>query len=267
MMSVTFTKLNSRFTFVLLLSIFMVSESLIAQGADFRTSYSYLSEAPPFQQGRIPQLDNLFGRVKEGFWQGNVDLEKIKGSPYLSENFAKSSIYYDKKPVGRLLMRYNAYSDEIEIKKSEGSEEVAALIKSKYVSCELNKQRLIFTSFKPENKMQSDGYLISMTNADNKYVLCKRIKTIYKDRGVEPSTSLSKAIEAKFATFTSYYILTDKEAVAKELPKKQKKLLSIFPEQDLSAISEFIKDQNINIKKEDGLVKLFNYINSIDSKS
>ena len=99
------------------------------------------------------------------------------------------------------------------------------------------------------------------------FIIIIRIKKIFRDRGVEASTSLSKASPAKFSTFTSYYILSKELKEAKELPKKSKKLPMLFPEQDRSAISEYIKEQKINPKKESDLIKFFNFINDLDSKS
>ncbi len=242
----------------LILSFFMCY-SVIAQGGG--------SAATGRQQGRILQLDELFGKVKQGYKQGNIDIEKIKGSPYLSKEFAKGLIYHENKPIGKLFMRYNTFSDEIEIKKNATDTEYSALIKISSVQCDVNNQTIVYSNYKPINEASKDGYLVTLTNKSNSYVLCKRVRTIFKDRGVEPGNSLSKAIEAKFATFVTYYALNTKTNKAEELSKKQKKIVEAFPEQDSSAISSFIKDQKINTKKEADLIKLFNHINSLESKS
>ncbi|WP_438711391.1 hypothetical protein ACSTS3_00740 [Aquimarina muelleri] len=242
---------------ILLIVSLILNYSVVAQG---------LSEAPAYQQGRNLKLDDLFNKVKKGYKDG-LPLDKIKGSPYLSENFTRGDVYYETNPIGKLYMRYNIFSDEIEIKKNTKHQEYAALIKSTLINCVINDQKLIYGSFKPINKIAENGYLISLTNPSKAHVLYKRIKKIFRDRGVEASTSLSKASPAKFSTFISYYILTEDSQEAKELPRKSKKLYLLFPEQDHSSISNFIKGQKINPKKEKDLIQLFNFINNLNSKN
>ena len=251
------SKKNNVFT-LLLIILLITNYSVIAQG---------LSEAPAHQQGRNLKLDDLFNRIKKGEEIGKLPLDKIKGSPYLSENFTRGDVYYEADPVGKLYMRYNIFSDEIEIKKNSVDTEYAALIKSTLINCVINDQKIVYTSFKPINEVSENGYLISLTNTSNSSVLYKRIKKIFRDRGVEASTSLSKTSPAKFSTFTSYYILTEGSKEAKEISKKSKDLLALFPEQDRSAISDFIKDEKINLKKEKDLIQLLNFINNMSSKS
>lgn len=246
-------------TFIILF-IFLITTNnyILAQG--------WLSEAPAHQQGRNLKLDDLFNKVKK-VNSNKLPLDKIKGSPYLSENFTRGDVYYEADPVGKLYMRYNIFSDEIEIKKNTVDKEYAALIKSTLINCVINDQKLVYTSFKPINEVSENGYLISLTNTSNSSVLYKRIKKIFRDRGVEASTSLSKVSQAKFSTFTSYYILTEGAKEAKEISKKSKDLLALFPEQDRSTISDFIKDQKINLKKEKDLIQLLNFVNDLNPKS
>ncbi len=246
------------FSMITLIMVFNFNQSVFAQG---------FSAAPSGQQGRILHLDALFGKVKQGSKQGEVDLKKIKGSPYLSEEFVKGTVHYENRPIGKLHMRYNAFSDEIEIKKNSTDKEYSALTKNRLVHCNLNQDKLMFTTYKPLAEASKKGYLLCLTNPSYKYVLYKRVKTIFKDRGVEPATSLSTPIEAKFSKFISYYILSKGENQAKELPKKQKKLHMVFQDQDHHIISGFMKDQKISTKKEKDLIKLFNYVNTLNSKS
>ncbi|WP_025741881.1 hypothetical protein [Aquimarina pacifica] len=233
----------------------------------FQPSYSQGGSAgAPNQQGRILALDALYNRVKNNSKVEGISLNEIKGSPYLNKNFEKSILYHNNKPVGQLLSRYNIYSDEIEIKKNITDKEYSALIKSKLIACDLNGQKLIFSSYKPENKMAEEGYLICLSDPLQEYVLYKKIKVIFRDRGVEQSSSLSKRTDAKFAKFTSYFVSKKEDKLAQELPKKGKKIASAFSDQHESEISSFIKEQNINTKEEKDLVKLFNFINTLDPK-
>ncbi|WP_103071007.1 hypothetical protein [Aquimarina sediminis] len=243
--------------------LFALTLALLTNYSSF-SQKMWKSEAPANQQGRNLKLDDLFNQVKK--LSKEDILANIKGSPYLSENFTQGDVYFEADPVGKLYMRYNAFSDEIEVKKNTNDKDYSALIKSKLINCNLNQQQLIYSTYKPIDKMAEEGYLISLTNPSNSYTLYKRIKTIFKDRGVEQATSLSKVSEAKFSTFTTYYLLAKDSKEAKQLPKKQKKISSLFPEQDRSVISDYIKEQNINPKKEKDLIKLINFVNGLGQK-
>ncbi len=256
-MNLTTLKKNNTFLIILLLGI-----------AAYGTTYAQgLSEAPANQQGRILALDALYNRVKNNAKVNGISLEEIKGSPYLNEDFKKGTLYHNNQPVGQLLLRYNIYSDEVEIKKHATDEEYSALIKSDLIACDLDGQKLVYSSFQPESKEVTEGYLICLSDPSQEYVLYKKIKVIFRDRGVEQSNSLSKRTEAKFAKFVSYYVMNKTDEVAKELPKKAKKISDAFAKQLQPEISTFIKDQGISAKEEKDLVKLFGFINTKNTKS
>ena len=58
-------------------------------------------------------------KQRDNFGITESDFNNIEGSPYANEEFLPGNIYKDNKPVyGNILLRYNIFSGEIEIKNS-----------------------------------------------------------------------------------------------------------------------------------------------------
>jgi hypothetical protein len=61
-----------------------------------------------------------------------------------------------------------------------------------------------------------------------------------------------------------YYADSQKEkGVAYYLEDRKKKFLATFDMEISGQLKEFIKEQKINVKKEEDLIKVFDYLNSI----
>ena len=75
-----------------------------------------------------------------------VRLEDIEGSVYLNESFAKGKVFYNNEFYQTFLLRYDAYNDEVEIKRGT-TESLQALHKSFAISCEISGDVLKYIAF------------------------------------------------------------------------------------------------------------------------
>ncbi|WP_347217453.1 hypothetical protein [Chryseobacterium sp.] len=179
----------------------------------------------------------------------SMNFDEIEGTPYLNKNFtnAKVAANYQEAPV-----RYNSYSDEIEF---QNGDEVQVLPKNATFS------RIEFTSPKQvmvllETSDELSGYFIELVGGKN--AAYKKVKTEF----IEASAATKGYTEKKPASFNQldpvYYIKTEKGFIKK--PKHQKDILSEFPDKQ-EALKAFFKSNKIKLDKEEGLIKLVNFLN------
>ena len=93
-------------------------------------------------QGGSPMLNLVLMELRTN--AKSRDLGETVGSPYSTENFVKSKIYYGDEPQGDFFIRYNALNSVIEMKKTDLPDEEAKRlypdkkIKIKYLNKEFS---------------------------------------------------------------------------------------------------------------------------------
>jgi len=93
--------------------------------------------------------------------QGNNNqLANVEGSPYDSKTFVNGTVISNKESFQSLL-RYNAYSDGIEIQEGET---VTELLKRKYISAEFNGKKYAIYQYISGNNTPKFGYLVALSS-------------------------------------------------------------------------------------------------------
>lgn len=186
-------------------------------------------------------------------------LAGAKGSPYASNKFAPTTLYYDGEKVGNLYYRYNALNEEIEIKKSVIEEGNSALINDKKMVLLVNGNKMSFNTFITSDKRTTNGYLSKLIEGQT-YDLYKRI-TVKFTEGVPAQNSFIAAVPAKFSQFTEYY--SQKKGVNRidQVVTKNSKLLKMLDADLKVKTKTFLKENNLNIKNEADLIKAFEFLN------
>lgn len=168
-----------------------------------------------------------------------LDYSDIQGSPYLNINYQKAKVgnFADV-----IFARYNAYTDEVEIKLDE---KIHTLPTEKNLSpirfIESN-EKLIYVD--DEQK----GYYYILSDGNVKLLRKNVIKFIDE----EPAqTSYKSAKPAKFQGLKpSYFLYQD----SKLIPiRKESELIQLFPDKNLKSI---IKDKKIKLNTEKDLIIL-----------
>ncbi len=188
-------------------------------------------------------------------------LEGISGSPYTSNNFAPTTLYYKDEEVQDIFYRYNAYNEEIEIKENQGNNEaVRALGKDKSIAILVDGKPMSFKTFVDKKGSTLNGYLVAL-QASEKFVLYKRINVKYTE-GQKAQNSFVKDIPDRFSHFTEYYLEQDGGKRLTEIKLKNSQLLKLLPEELRASTKQYMKENNLNIKNEADLVKIFMHLNS-----
>lgn len=181
--------------------------------------------------------------------------EIIDGSPYYNgDDFKKVSISGYSNNVQDL--RYNSYSDEMEFLNGNEvftiSKEAGMIINftgiNKIYEC-------INYNWEGRNKF---GYLVQLVNNPEKYSLYKKERTELL-KGEKSPNGITKDRNDYYVKDKDTYILKNKEEFI-SFPKNKKEFINKF---NNSQIESYLKQNDINFKKESDLIKLISYMNTL----
>ena len=187
-----------------------------------------------------------------------LDLNDIEGSVYYNDQFVKGDVFYLDKLFDSYPMRYNAYSDEIEIRRTEASA-LESVYKSTSLTCIIDNERYIYAKYFDNNGEVKEGYIIRL-NEGPKYVLFEKKSKVYKE-GKKATTSMHPTYPPKFEDKHNYYISTDGEYPI-HFKGSKKELTAIFGSDMASELKSFIKENKIKLNNEQDLIKLMDFVNS-----
>ena len=192
-----------------------------------------------------------------------ISIQNIQGSPYLVDKFEKSTIYINNQSLGSFYSRFNAFSQEIEIKKTNLSEEGhKALIKDERIRVVFNDKEIQYTSFVNEKGKVIKDYLISMTSGPN-YNLYQRYKVKFIE-GKEAENSMVNSIPDRFSNTKTYYVKDLTSNLVSFVPTKKSKLLNLFNSGKRMQVAALIKNKGLNLKKESSIVQIMSFANTLN---
>jgi|GEM_PF-2503145 len=187
-----------------------------------------------------------------------LQLADVEGSMYYLEAFIPGQIYHSEKPFKQIPMRYNAFTDEIEVKR-EGQSSPEALLKDAKISCLLNGERLIYVEHLNKKGDVQKGYLVQHVSG-NTYHFYERKSKTFKE-GQQPKTSLHIPTPDKFVDKSEFYVAKNSET-PKFLPTSQKKLLSFLGDKD-GKLKSFIKNNQIDLSEKNDVQRLILFAESM----
>lgn len=212
-------------------------------------------------QGGTPMLNLVMMDIRNRKNTQSHYIGEVVGSPYLTENFVKSKLYYDNDLMGDFYMRYNALSSEIEIKKSTMADEVVKrLLADKKLSVKYQNKVLRFTTYITKKDETKNGYLSRLVDG-SKYKLYHRLAVKFSE-GKAAANSMVNPIPSRFAHFIEYYYQKVGVDRIDQLSQKKGKFLKQLDKEIRDSVKLFLSENKIDLTKEADLVKTFEYINS-----
>ncbi|WP_339657177.1 hypothetical protein [uncultured Maribacter sp.] len=211
--------------------------------------------------GATGQIYDLMGPISERS-KKNADMySEFQGSPYLSDTFLPTTMFYGDENMGNIFYRYNALNEEIEIKKSNSEEaQIQSLSRDKKINIVANGKKMSFKTFTTSKNNTVNGYLTTIINGKN-YDLYKRNYVKYTE-GKAATNSFVKAVPSRFSQFTEYYFQKDGIDRMDEIKLKNGQLLKLIDDSKKADLKQFLKDNDLNIKNEKDLIKVFDFLNS-----
>ena len=229
--------------------------------------YGQLSSAPTTEAG-------LFGNARGGNPMLNLAMADLRvaknktkftgeivGSPYLNDTFTLSKLFYDNEDQGDFYVRYNALNSEIEIKESLESEEVKRLIANKKISVKYGRRELRFTTYINKKKETKNGYLSRISEGKN-YTLFHRLAIKYVE-GKAAANSMVNSVPSRYAPFVEFYYQEEGVDRIDQLSQSKGRLLKQLKKEHKEAAKSYLKENSINLDKEEDLITLFDYLNTL----
>ncbi|WP_340063476.1 hypothetical protein [Ascidiimonas aurantiaca] len=189
----------------------------------------------------------------------NKDYSDVKatGSPFLEDDLFKPGVVLMK---GKKQMdgefRFNAYKGELEISKSETKYSV--VLKRSYISVKIENTLYQLLPYKDIQGRVKVAYF----NPQNEGMVQLLFKPEIKlKRGRTPQTGYDRYVPPKYIDASNYYIkVGDKPAVKTSL--KRKKILKFLKDHE-DKVSGFIKENSLNLRKKEDIVKVLNFYNEL----
>jgi len=195
------------------------------------------------------ELDNM--QASDGSRYINV-----KGTPYLTDFFVPVTIYPDD---DLFFVKYNAVDDEMEVKLSATKTIILDNSFKKYtIIFNESKEKFVTLNEVGKNK---PSYFIELKKTDNVSLYKKKTKDFIQ--ATKATDNYSKDKPARFSKIEEiFYVQLIPEGSVQEISKKKKTFLKLF-QNNQDDIKNYIGKNKIKLNKEDDLVKLFTYIESL----
>ena len=181
------------------------------------------------------------------------------GSPYYNEDFLKGSVLANGKTIAKgQIVRYNVSKEEFEIRDPRNVESkiVKTILRDENISIQMEGDTFEYVSSE-KNKLR--GYFIPLLKSE-KNSLYKKITKKYI-----ASQKASSSMAANIAAFykeKEVYFLINETGDFTELGSSRKSKLKAFSSIKKQA-KEYTKKNKLNLNKEQDLIKLVNYTNTL----
>jgi hypothetical protein len=186
---------------------------------------------------------------------------RTKGSQYYDETFKLSFIkYFNKRLAKDGYMRYNAFTDEIELADTPYAESSdISLLKDKDLVPVVYGETFIYIPHRLKDGRAVIGYLIELFKGNRYRLFEKRNKIFMEEK--KARTSLENSFPPRYVSEIDLYISVDNQTPI-VIPSRKKDFISLFIE-DQYLINSFIKDNKLKFNKLESLLEIIKYAESI----
>jgi hypothetical protein len=182
--------------------------------------------------------------------------DDVLGSPYGEEIFQPGIIYENgEAAVQDYFLRYNAYENDIEVKKQMQApdSDIFILTKASNIFAKIGSYIYVF------NEVENAYYHVLFMGKNFK--LYKQLnKRLYPAKMAK--TSFEKDHLAEFKDRPEYFLIS-KEGAFHKVPSSKNKRIKFFGNKK-SEIEKYVKKNNLDISEEDVLIKAVRYFNSFN---
>jgi hypothetical protein len=175
----------------------------------------------------------------------DAEFKLIEGTPYANKEFMEGSIFQGDQLLQKdVLLRYNIFSDEIEIKTSINETNYSALLKKSGMLIKIFNDVYTLIPFEGSDEK---GQYFKVLSTDEHLSLYKKSTVNYTPQTFA-KTSYDRDRPAKFTQSDSYFLAT-KAGNFVEMPESRSKVLKLMKNKE-SEIKTFLKSNRTNLKDE-----------------
>ncbi|MFT5438031.1 MAG: hypothetical protein ACI840_002691 [Ulvibacter sp.] len=188
--------------------------------------------------------------------------DEYVGTPYGNPIFLLGNIYEQNKIMAsNYALRYNAMTDEIEVKENlyEEDTEIMALTKNPEIYVKIMADMFVF---REANKASHEAGYFQVLHVGTTHNLYKKIvKKYYPAKNAQ--NSFEKDVAAKFVDRPIYYLVSQ-EGNFEEFGSSKNKRLKLFKNKQ-SEIKKLIKSGKLDLTEEEDLLRVVKYYDAISS--
>lgn len=228
----------------------------------FLTGLTILLMAPVFAQRASTNFD-IYSRTIDlnqkslAFGLTEAQFNSIKDEAYANPNFVQGKIFQEDQLIkDDVPMRYNAFADEIEIKKNASDENYGALIKDPSIFVKVFKDIYVFVPYEGSN--EKGGYFNVLSDGKT-YDLYKKTKAVYREPQ-KAETSYARDMPPSFPKTVTYYLVQNGTFL--EMPSSESKILKMMDKKK-AEMKKYMKENNIDLGKEQDMIKTISYFDSL----
>lgn len=182
------------------------------------------------------------------------------GSPYIDDNFKKGVISKNEIIISHNVgLRYNANKDYFEIKKTFAlnDDQAKLMKKSNEITISINNNKYVYF---PRSEVNTVSGYFNLLLKDENISLYKKTKMTFI-AGQKAYNSMVSDVAPTYKENVTYYITRgDKQLIPLSNSKKGK--LKEFDDHK-KEVKLYIKENKININKDDSFIKLVKYYNTL----
>lgn len=182
---------------------------------------------------------------------------KPQGSQFFDEKFVPGN-FADNNQI--ILLRYNAYTDQIEFKDADDATKNLIPNKGVPIITTSKKNTYVYEDYTSQKEGNKTGYLNLIS--DNGQVKIFSKTKIYLKEAVAASSGYQTAKPAMYKKSEPEYYIKIKEQPIVFLPSNKKELYKLFPGKE-KEVTEYIKTNKISLDKEEDLKNLGSFLNTI----
>ena len=206
-------------------------------------------------------ISSLLGPINEADQKRQINYDEFRGSPYTSNDFQSTTLLYKDEVVGDIFYRFNSLNQEIEIKATNSKDEgVRALGRDKEIAIVIEGKPMSFKTFIDKTNRTTNGYLVTLVDT-GEYKLYKRYFATFQE-GLKASNSFAKDVPAKFTQYVEYYLEKEGANRVDYIKLKKGSVLKTVSNEKRNALKDYIKENELNLRKEGDLVEVIRFLNS-----
>lgn len=240
-----------------ILTFFLAILFIYTQAQDGGQSYN--SNNSGTFNSNTNEVDKFLNKIESIYRYGKAGdkYKNVLGSPYLKEEFSNGNIFKaDGQVLKNIPLRFNAYNGEMEVVVNEVSYQIPVTEFVSYVT--MDGMRFDRVDYKLTSKKQN-GYLELVI--DGKLKLYRKHMIYYKEAH-SPSAMQAHATLPELKPISPKYLIMAKGADVASAFVSKKDFQKLLPENQDEILS-FMKENKLKPKKEEDLIQIVNYYNSL----
>lgn len=184
------------------------------------------------------------------FGLNQAEYDAVIDQAYANPTFTLSQVYLSDRPMEKNTMaRYNAFEDEIEIKKNIEDNQFSALSKDPNISIKIGLETYVLVPLRGSN---SDGGYFNVLYKGKNYDLYKKVTAKFNEPKAA-ETSYAKDRKPSFSKNTTYFMVENGSFY--ELPSGKSKMMNVFSKKK-DEINKFVKQNKLDVRKDKDLAKI-----------